>query len=208
MQNVSHLLMLQLLTGIADIVCRATSWSKMFEDGCRRPTYGRTNIACKSCPPAGAPWAPPGLLLLLTLIVCIILFISWCVAVGAVIALYSRAILPLAHIYAGPPCTPLHRLAHHAHTVRPSRHLPRHPLPLLCLIAATISSWHLYIVLLVTRAVVIWHGFGVWVLQERKGEELEEWHEDARWVWRVLCGEEEREILRACGGEASMVKEE
>jgi head-tail adaptor len=47
------------------------------------------------------------------------------------------------------------------------------------------------------------------MLQERhgKGEETEEWREDARCVWSVLRGEEEREILRACGGEA-MVKEE
>lgn len=45
------------------------------------------------------------------------------------------------------------------------------------------------------------------MLQERKGEKPEEWREDARCVWRVLHGEEEREILRACGSEA-MVKEE
>ena len=33
------------------------------------------------------------------------------------------------------------------------------------------------------------------VLQERKGEESEEWREDARCVWRVLRGEEGREIF-------------
>ena len=35
----------------------------------------------------------------------------------------------------------------------------------------------------------------------------EEWREDARCVWRVLCGEEEREIQRACAG-GGAVKEE
>ena len=42
---------------------------------------------------------------------------------------------------------------------------------------------------------------------ESESEESEEWREDARCVWSVLRGEEEREILRACGGEA-LVKEE
>jgi hypothetical protein len=111
-------------------------------------------------------------------------------------------------MYAGPPRTALHRLAHHAHTAR--AHLGIF-LGVLCLIAATIPTWHLRVVLLgavVARAVVVWHGFGARVLhEERKGGEAEEWREDARCVWRVLRGEEEREILRACGGEV-MVKEE
>jgi hypothetical protein len=67
---------------------------------------------------------------------------------------------------------------------------------------------HLRVVLLgavVARAVVVWHGSGARVLQELTGEESEKWREDARCVWRVLRGEEE---LRACSGEASMVKEE
>ena len=42
----------------------------------------------------------------------------------------------------------------------------------------------------------------------REAEGLsEEWREDARCVWRVLCGEEEREIQRACAG-GRAVKEE
>lgn len=45
---------------------------------------------------------------------------------------------------------------------------------------------------------------------ERRGKgdkaEIEEWREDARCVWRVLRGEEEREILRACGGVKGMEK--
>jgi hypothetical protein len=109
-------------------------------------------------------------------------------------------------MYASPPRTPLHRLAHHAHTAR--AHLGIF-LGVLCLIAATIPGWHLRVFLLgavVARAVVVWYGFGARVLQERKGED-EEWREDVRCVWRVLRGEEEREILRACGSEA-MVKEE
>jgi hypothetical protein len=116
-------------------------------------------------------------------------------------------------MYAGPPRTALHRLAHHAHTAR--AHLGIF-LGVLCLVAATIPSWHLRVVLLgavVARAVVVWRGFGarVRLQEERRGEgstKEEEWREDARCVWRVLRGEEEREILRACGGEASMVKEE
>ncbi|KAF8496252.1 hypothetical protein F5888DRAFT_1907481 [Russula emetica] len=156
-------------------------------------------------PPGGAPWAPTGLSL--SLVARIILFLPWCVAVGAAIALYPRALSPLVRMYAGPPRTPLHRLAHHAHTAR--AHLGIF-LGVLCLIVTTIPNWYLRFVLLgavVARAVVVWHGFGTRVLQERKGGE-EEWREDARCVWRVLRGEEEREILRACGGEASMVKEE
>jgi len=39
-------------------------------------------------------------------------------------------------------------------------------------------------------------------------EGVEEWREDARCVWRVLCGEEEKEILRACRGGEYVVKEE
>jgi hypothetical protein len=157
--------------------------------------------------PGGAPWTPPGL----SLVARVILFLPWCVAVGAAIALYPRALSPLVRMYAGPPRTPVHRLAHHAHTAR--AHLGIF-LGVLCLIAASIPSWHLRVVLLgavVARAVVVWHGFGARLLQERsKGkEEPEEWREDARCVWRVLRGEEEREILRACGAEASsMVKEE
>jgi hypothetical protein len=67
------------------------------------------------------------------------------------------------------------------------------------------------------RAVVVWRGFAVSVEEEerkeRAGEEREdgeEWREDARCVWRVLRGEEEREIVRACrgGGVVVVAKEE
>lgn len=126
-------------------------------------------------------------------------------------------------MYAGPPRTPLHRLAHHAHTAR--AHLGIF-LGVLCLVAARIpsSSWNLGAFLLgavVARAAFVWYGFGARVLRrelERKGacegegeeeEEEEEWWDDARCVWRVLRGEEEREILRACGGGgATVMKEE
>jgi hypothetical protein len=159
-------------------------------------------------PPAGSPWAPPGLSL--SLIARVTLFLPWCVAVGAAIALYPRALSRLVRMYAGPPRTPLHRLAHHAHTAR--AHLGIF-LGVLCLTAAAIPIWHLRVVLLCTvvaRAVVVWRGFGARVMLQDcngKSEETEEWREDARCVWSVLRGEEEREILRACGGEA-MVKEE
>ena len=36
--------MLRLLTGIAEIVWQATSWSRIFDLGCRRPTRGRITI--------------------------------------------------------------------------------------------------------------------------------------------------------------------
>lgn len=152
------------------------------------------------------------------------MFLPWCVAVGAAIALYPRALSPLVRMYAGPPRTPLHRLAHHAHTAR--AHLGIF-LGVLCLAAARIpsgSGWHLGAFLLgavIARAAFVWYGFGAQVLRrelERKGEgasegeggeEEEEWRDDARCVWRVLRGEEEREILRVCGGGgATVMKEE
>ncbi len=156
--------------------------------------------------PPAAPWAPPGLALL-SLVARVILFLPWCIAVGAAIALYPRALSALVRMYAGPPRTPLHRLAHHAHTAR--AHLGIF-LGVLSLLAAALPSWRLRILLLgavVVRAVVVWRGFGARLLLERKGEEAEEWREDARCVWRVLRGEEEWEVLRACGGEAVMKEE-
>lgn len=161
-------------------------------------------------PPAGAPWTPQGLSLVA--VVRIVLFLPWCIAVGAAIALHPRALSPLVRLYAGPPRTALHRLAHHAHTAR--AHLGIF-LGVLCLVAAAIPSWRLRVVLLgavAARAVVIWRGFGARVVRlerskDESGEVEEEWREDARCVWRVLRGEEEREILRACGGEA-VAKEE
>jgi hypothetical protein len=178
-----------------------------------------------SGPHPGAPWAPPGLTL--SLVSRVILFLPWCIVVGAAIALYPRALSSLVRIYAGTPRTPLHRLAHHAHTAH--AHLGIF-LGVLALFTAALPSWHLRVVLLaavVVRAVVVWKGFGARVLRlemdmemerRRRGgsgnsedaevaEEVEEWHEDARCVWRVLRGEEEREILRACGGEG-LLKEE
>ncbi len=116
-------------------------------------------------------------------------------------------------MYAGRPRTPLHRLAHHAHTAR--AHLGIF-LGVLSLITAALPNWPLRVVLLgavVARAVVVWQGFGARMLMGRRredndeDEETEEWQEDARCVWSVLRGEEEREVLRACGREV-MVKEE
>ncbi|KAF8463547.1 hypothetical protein DFH94DRAFT_786580 [Russula ochroleuca] len=156
-------------------------------------------------PAPGSPWAPPGLSL--PLISRVILFLPWCVAVGAAIALYPRALSSLVRIYAGSPRTPLHRLAHHAHTAR--AHLGIF-LGVLSLLAAALPSWRLRVVLVgavVARAVVVWRGFGarMLLLERRRGEDVEEeWREDARCVWRVLRGEEEREILRACGGEGML----
>ena len=126
----------------------------------------------------------------------------------------TRALSPLVRMYAGPQRTALHRLAHHAHTARRA-HLGMSSRRIPLLVAATIiPSWPLRVALfgaVVVRVVVVWHGFGARLLQEErskdKGEESEEWREDARCVWRVLRGEEEREILRACGREA-MVKQE
>lgn len=61
---------------------------------------------------------------------------------------------------------------------------------------------------------VVWKGFGARVQRlerERRSEDVEdageEWHEDARCVWRVLRGEEEMEILRVCGGEGTLKEE-
>ncbi|KAI9453279.1 hypothetical protein F5148DRAFT_1233654 [Russula earlei] len=160
--------------------------------------------------PPGAPWAPPGLSLSFAFLPRLIFFLPWCVAVGAAIALYPRALSPLVRMYTGPPRTPLHRLAHHAHTAH--AHLGIF-LGAVCLVGAALPLWSLRVALVgavAARTVIVWRGFGARVAERRgKGavEEVEEWHEDARCVWRVLRGEEEREILRACGDEG-MVKEE
>jgi hypothetical protein len=174
----------------------------------------------RAAPHPGAPWAPPGLAL--SLVPRVILFLPWCIAVGAAIALYPRALSRLVRIYAGAPRTPLHRLAHHAHTAH--AHLGIF-IGVVVLLAAALPSWRTRVVLLggvVARAVVVWKGFEAEVLrlememERRRGragevpevvDGEEEWREDARCVWRVLRGEEEREILRACGGEG-LLKEE
>jgi len=144
----------------------------------------------------GAPWAPPSLSLALTARV--VFFLPWCFVVGAAIALYPRALSPLVRMYAEPPRSPLHRLAHHAHTAH--AHVGIF-VGVLCLVAGALPSWPLRVALVgavAVRAVVIWRGFEAQV--EEHGEESEEgWRADARCVWRVLRGEEEREILRAWG---------
>ena len=154
--------------------------------------------------PPDAPWAPPSLSL--ALVARIVFFLPWCVAVGAAIALHPRALLPLVRMYAEPPRTPLHRLAHHAHTAH--AHVGIF-VGVLCLVASALPSWLLRVALVgavAVRAIVIWRRFQVQV--EEHGEESEEeWREDARCVWRVLRGEEEKEILRACGG-GGVVKDE
>jgi hypothetical protein len=179
-------------------------------------------------PPPNAPWAPPSLTHstplahALTLASRVIFFLPWCIAVGAAIALHPRFLPPLVRTYAGPWRTPLHRLAHHAHTAR--AHVGIF-LGAVGLAAAVLPSWPLraaFVGALGARAAVVWRGFAArvreWELElEESGEEgrggevgsvggkdlegREEWREDARCVWRVLRGEEECEILRACGGE-------
>jgi hypothetical protein len=78
-----------------------------------------------------------------------------------------------------------------------------------------LPSWSLraaFVAALGARAVFVWRGFAAQVKKEEEeeregrggggkvGSAREEWQEDARCVWRVLRGEEEREILRACRG--------
>ena len=165
--------------------------------------------------PPNAPWAPPSLSSSTPLALAsrVIFFLPWCIAVGAAIALHPRFLAPLVRMYAGPWRTPLHRLAHHAHTAR--AHVGIF-LGAVSLAAAVLPSWPLraaFVGALGVRAVVVWRGFGAHV-KESEGlrdrgevgsvggaEGREEWREDARCVWRVLRGEEEFEILRACGGE-------
>jgi hypothetical protein len=157
-------------------------------------------------PHPGAPWMPPSLTL--TLIARIVFFLPWCFAVGAAIALYPRALSPLVRMYAEPPRTPLHRLAHHAHTAR--AHVGIF-VGILSLIAAALPTWPLRFALVgavMVRAAVVWHGFEarvneVVVVEKRGAGPVsveEEWREDVRCVWRVLRGEEEMEILRSCAG--------
>jgi hypothetical protein len=43
------------ISGIAEIVWQATSWSRIFEDGCHRPTHGRTTILPASHATSGLP---------------------------------------------------------------------------------------------------------------------------------------------------------
>jgi hypothetical protein len=153
--------------------------------------------------PPDAPWSPP--VLSATLAARILFFLPWCFAVGAAITLYPRAISSLVRIYAEPPRTPLHRLAHHAHTAH--AHVGIF-VGILCLAAAALPAWPLrfgLVGVVAMRAAVIWRGFEAQV--EERGEEPDgEWRDDARCVWRVLRGEEEREILRVCGGR--IVKDE
>jgi hypothetical protein len=149
---------------------------------------------------------PPSLTF--TLIARIVLFLPWCFAVGAAIALYPRALSPLVRMYAEPPRTPLHRLAHHAHTAR--AHVGIF-VGVLSLIAIALPTWSLRFALVgavMARAAVVWYGFEARanndVVVEKRGEgpvSVEaEWREDVRCVWRVLRGEEEMEILRSYGG--------
>jgi hypothetical protein len=141
--------------------------------------------------------------------------------VGAAIALYPRGISTLVRLYAEPPRTPLHRLAHHAHTAR--AHVGIFVGTLGLAVAALPAAWQFRFALVgvvAVRAAVVWKGFGALVdrTEEKKeeggeggdDEPEEEWREDARCVWRVLRGEEEKEILRACGdgGGGVVVKDE
>jgi len=137
-----------------------------------------------------------------------VFFVPWCIAIGATIVLYPRALTRLVRLYAPPPPTPLHRLAHHAHTARPHVCIFA---AALCLAAAALPGWLPRAALVAAvgaRAAVVWCGFAAQI--ERRGRAegpSEEWREDARCVWRVLCGEEEKEILRASAG-GGVVKEE
>ena len=135
-------------------------------------------------------------------------FIPWCIAVGAAIMLFPRALTRLVRLYAAPPRTPLHRLAYHAHTAR--EHVGIFAAAV-CLAAAGLPGWPARVALLGTvgarAAVVVW-GLQAQIEGRKEVEGSgEEWREDARCVWRVLCGEEEREILRVCAG-GGVVKEE
>ena len=135
-------------------------------------------------------------------------FVPWCIAVGAAIVLHPRALTQLVRLYAAPPRTPLHRLAYHAHTAR--EHVGIFAAAV-CLATAALPGWPLRVALLgavgARAAVVVW---GLQAQIEGRGEvdrPDEEWREDARCVWRVLRGEEEREILRACA-DGGALKEE
>ena len=111
-------------------------------------------------------------------------------------------------MYAEHPRTPLHRLAYHAHTA--SAHVSIFAAAVV-LAAAALPGWPLRAVLLGvvgarTAVVVLGYKAQFEGREEAEGPS-EEWREDARCVWRVLCGEEEREIQRACAG-GGAVKEE
>ena len=122
--------------------------------------------------------------------------------------LFPRALTRLVRLYAEPPRTPLHRLAYHAHTA--GAHVSIFAAAVV-LAAAALPGWPLRAVLLGVvgaRAAVVVLGYKAQFEGREEAEGLsEEWREDARCVWRVLCGEEEREIQRACAG-GGAVKEE
>lgn len=108
----------------------------------------------------------------------------------------------IARLYSAPPSTSLlHPLAYHSHIAR------KHVLifaAAVCLAAPELPGWLLPVALLCAvgaRAALVLWGFeaeteGCGRVEGTGGE----WHEDARCVWRVLCGEGEREILRVCAG--------
>jgi len=137
-----------------------------------------------------------------------VFFVPWCVAVGAAILMFPRALTRLVRLYAAPPRTPLHRLAYHAHTS--GAHVGIFAAALF-LVAAALPGWLLRAALLGVvgvRVAVVVRGFKAQFEGREEAEgPSEEWREDARCVWRVLRGEEEREIQRACAG-GGAVKEE
>jgi len=147
-------------------------------------------------PPTGAPWAPQGLLLAHPRRT------RHSVRTMVRRRQHGDRVLPTSTLAS---CMHVHRSTVHA---TPLPRTPRtHRAPISASSSASFASSlppspaDMFRVALlgvvVTRAVVVWHGFGVRVFQERKDEELEEWREDARCVWRVLRGERKR-IMRAC----------
>jgi hypothetical protein len=168
------------------------------------------SVITRAPAPPSSPWTPQGLPLPAPLALAsrVIFFLPWCIAVGAAIALHPRLLTPLVRMYAGPWPTPLHRLAHHAHTAH--AHIGIF-LGTVSVAAMALPSWSFRAALvgaLAARTVAVWRGFGTRVGEQRtfagrEGEKgNEDWREDARCVWRVLRGEEEREILRVCGEDA------
>ncbi|KAH9041906.1 hypothetical protein EDB83DRAFT_2408906 [Lactarius deliciosus] len=162
-----------------------------------RSTHDTPASAPARQPPPGAPWTPPAL----AVVARVLFFVPWCVAVGAAIVLYPRALTRLVRLYAPAPPTPLHRLAYHAHTAGPHVCIFA---AAVCLAAAALPGWLFRAALLGAvgvRAWVVARGFEEQIKGRGDAEgPSEEWREDARM-------REEREILRA-GASEGAVKEE
>ncbi|KAI0061375.1 hypothetical protein BV25DRAFT_783400 [Artomyces pyxidatus] len=118
----------------------------------------------------------------------LLLFLPWCIFVGACIAMHPQAVRQAVFGtgYAPAPRTPLHRLAYYAHCAVP--HVGIFAGLLVFTAAWDIRLGAPAIALATARSASVWWGME---LDRQDKEDKEEWEEDARMVWAVVSGKEE-----------------